>query len=436
MNMELNHKTSVWGRFGNFKVGIIPLKIYFPLCIITYLIMTAGKLPKDMLGAIPVMMLMGFTFAEIGKRIPILKDIGGAAMLAIFLPSYLVAHKLMPTPALDTITTFMKTTNFLYINIAMIVVGSILGMNRAVLIQGFVRMFFPLLIGSIAGAAVGVSVGMLLGYDAYQAFFFIVVPIMAGGIGEGAIPLSMAYAEILHTTPEQLLGQIIPAVMLGSLSGIVLGGLLKTIAQKRPEYSGNGLLVKDDSIDMLKEANEEKNINLAQMGAGALTAIGFYLLGVYLGALIGIPGPIIMIFAAALVKVLGIFPKEIEDGAYMIYRFFIVIVVFPLFIGVGAVLTSWKDIVSLLNPSYLITIFITVFAMTAAAFLVAKYLKMYPVEAAVVTACHSGQGSTGDIAILSAADRMILMPFAQISTRIGGACMVIIATVLMRYCQG
>ncbi len=36
----------------------------------------------------------------------------------------------------------------------------------------------------------------------------------------------------------------------------------------------------------------------------------------------------------------------------------------------------------------------------------AQCLKMYPIEAAIVNACHCGQGGTGDVAILTAANRM------------------------------
>jgi malate:Na+ symporter len=52
---------------------------------------------------------------------------------------------------------------------------------------------------------------------------------------------------------------------------------------------------------------------------------------------------------------------------------------------------------------------------------------MYPIESAIVNACHSGQGGTGDIAILTAANRMQLMPLAQIAARIGGAITVLLA---------
>ena len=61
----------------------------------------------------------------------------------------------------------------------------------------------------------------------------------------------------------------------------------------------------------------------------------------------------------------------------------------------------------------------------------ARRLKMYPIDVAIVNACHSGQGGTGDVAILTAANRMQLMPFAQIATRIGGAITVTLVLIAL-----
>jgi len=66
----------------------------------------------------------------------------------------------------------------------------------------------------------------------------------------------------------------------------------------------------------------------------------------------------------------------------------------------------------------------------ATGFFVGRLLGMYPIESAIVNACHSGHGGTGDIAILTAANRLQLMPVAQIATRIGGAIAVTLTLIL------
>ena len=89
--------------------------------------------------------------------------------------------------------------------------------------------------------------------------------------------------------------------------------------------------------------------------------------------------------------------------------------------------TPWEKLVAAFNLPTVATIVATVATLVGTGFAVARLLGMHPIETAVVNATHSGQGGTGDIAILTAANRMQLMPFAQIATRIGGAITVTLA---------
>ncbi|MBF3375339.1 2-hydroxycarboxylate transporter family protein, partial [Leptospira borgpetersenii serovar Arborea] len=108
-----------------------------------------------------------------------------------------VYYSWLPDVVVESTTTFYKSPNILYLYICCIIVGSIMSMNRTTLIQGFLRIFFPMLCGEIVGMLVGMGVGIALGMEPCQIFFFLILPIMAGGGGERAIPLSFGYATLL-----------------------------------------------------------------------------------------------------------------------------------------------------------------------------------------------------------------------------------------------
>ncbi|CAA2139027.1 MULTISPECIES: 2-hydroxycarboxylate transporter family protein [Methylobacterium] len=425
-----------WWRIVDVKIGIIPLPVYLILVALLAVLTSEGEIKPDAPTMIAVLALGGFTCAEIGKRLPVLKNIGAGAIFATFIPSALVYYMLIPTPLVKAITDFTKFTNFLYLYIATIIVGSILGMDREVLIKGFLKIFVPLAAGSVAAACVGTLVGTLLGLGAYHTFFFIVVPIMAGGVGEGAIPLSIGYAAILGQGQGDVFAQVLPPVMLGSLTAIVLAGTLNAVGKRMPHLTGEGRLQPDRDNDVTAAKVEDAPVDAATVGAAALTAVTLYLLGVMMHHLTGLPAPVAMLFLAVLAKLASAVSPRLQAGGFVAYKFVQISMTYPLLFAIGVSMTPWDKLVAAFTLANLITIVSTVVTLMATGFLVGRRLGMYPIETAIVNACHSGQGGTGDVAILTAANRMALMPFAQIATRIGGALTVTGTLVVMRWVSG
>jgi malate:Na+ symporter len=137
-----------------------------------------------------------------------------------------------------------------------------------------------------------------------------------------------------------------------------------------------------------------------------------------------IPGPVLMILAAVL-QIQQNYPGGDGAGGAQLLQVCSAALVWPLMIGLGMLYVPLESVVSVFSIGYVVVCGSNVIAMALSGFFIASRLNMYPVEAAIVTSCHSGLGGTGDVAILSASNRMSLMPFAQIATRIGGASTVI-----------
>ena len=431
--VKSNTKISPFSKIINFRIGAIPIPLFIVISVIIYLACIYKVLPKDMIGGFAVIIVMGLLLGQIGASVPILKSIGGPAICTIFIPSAMVYYKLLDPTAIKAITALMKTSNFLYLYISVLVVGSILGMNRKIMIKGFVKMFVPLIVGTVCAVLGGMLIGLLFGYTPYKSFFYVIAPIISGGIGEGIIPLSMGYSGVLNISQDSFIAQLVPAAMIGNVIAIIISGLLMRIAKKKPELTGNGVLVKTgDDQEIIKSDAIEKPIDFQLMGAGFLIACTFFIFGTFLSKFIGIPGAIIMIFTAAIVKYFKFLPKHIELGASQVYKLVSKTLTWPLLIGVGVVYTPWSSLIATVTVGYVAICIASVGTMVLSGFYVGKLMNMYPVEAALVTSCHSGLGGTGDVAILSGANRMELMPFSQVSTRLGGAATVVLATILLK----
>ena len=423
-----------WWRVMDFKIGVVPAPILVLISAVALAFLRADPkaFPADILMNIAILSAGGFICAEIGKRLPLINQIGAAAIFATFVPSYLVFAHLLPQPMISSITDFTKQSNFLYLFISAIIVGSILGMDRRVLIAGFVKIFVPLACGTLAALAVGMGVGAAFGLEPKHTLFYVVLPVLAGGVGEGAIPLSIGYGQILHQPSGPLLAQILPAVMFGSLTAIVFAGLLNLLGKVRPDWTGEGRLTPGEHDFPLGDGDAQSGgVGPAVVAAAAVAAVTLYLVGALAQKLWGWPGPVTMLFIAVALKLGRVFSPELEQGAFSVYKFFRTAVTYPLLFAIGVAMTPWDKLMGAFTLENVATIVATVAAMMSTGLVVGRLIGMYPIDVGIVAACRCGQGGTGDVAILSAANRMQLMPFAQIATRIGGALTVTVALICL-----
>ena len=427
-----------WWRLMDLRIGIVPVPVAVVILAMAAVYVRLGEAPSDILMNIAVLATGGFLCAEAGKHLPILKHVGFGAILATFVPSYLVYAHILPPALTASITAFTESSNFLYLFIASIIVGSILGMDRRVLISGFLKIFAPLIVGSIVAMAVGCSVGVALGLGLPHTFFKIVVPIMAGGVGEGAIPLSVGYAQFSGQPQGDLFAEVLPSVMLGSLTAILFSGGLNFIGKRFPHLTGEGQLQPGEHDVPLTGAGAIRaSPDARTVGAAVVMTVTLFLAGALAQKLWHWPGPVVMLGLAVAIKLGRLASPTLEEGAYANYQFFSACVTYPLLFAIGVSKTPWEKLMAAFNLPTVTTIVATVAALMGTGFAVARLVNMYPIEAAIVNATHSGQGGTGDVAILTAANRMQLMPFAQIATRIGGAITVTIALIIFaRYGAG
>lgn len=421
-----------------FEIMGIDFKVFLIFVIITVAACAFEVLPGGMVGAFLFLMIFGSLLNLIGDKTPIINTfLGGGAIVCIFGGAALVYFNIIPTFVAENSTTFMKDGGFLDFYIAALITGSILGMNRKLLIKASIR-YLPCICGGVALALLLVAVfGRFFGMPSSEAIAYIGIPIMGGGMGAGAVPISKVFESSLGIDSDIILSRLVPAVALGNAVAIVFGGLLNRLGQVFPELTGNGQLVISNDESLRQEEVQVKANSVNEYGIGIIMATSFLTFGNVVADLLAMLGLDIhayawMIIAVAVAKITNIVPEKYERAASVWYSFVSKNFTAALMLGIGIAYTNLGQIISAFTPVYVVLVLVVVLGAVIGSGIMGRFVGFYPIEAAITAGlCMANMGGTGDVAVLTASKRMELMPFAQISSRLGGAFIILAASFLV-----
>ncbi|WP_236631651.1 2-hydroxycarboxylate transporter family protein [Endozoicomonas numazuensis] len=402
------------------------------LCIVLITAGCTGHLPAGMAGLIPFVMALGGVLNALGERLGWIRDyLGGGPIVVIFGSSLMVATGIIPANISSDVTEFVRNQGFLALFISGLITGSLFGMDRQLLLRSALW-YLPVILGGVSGALILVGlVGMLVGSGFIEAVFYVGLPIMGGGMGAGAVPLAEIFANILNSDASSVLSKMVPAVVLGNLVAIIAAGMLEKIGKVSPGLTGNGKLMKSQK-GIRDDEKVEQIPELAKMGTGLFVATSFYVMGYLLSLVISLHPYALMILCVGLVKALGVMPSRFEEGAALWGDFMVMSLTPALLACIGVGFTDLHQVAEVISVQYFILVVTTVVGAILGAGLAGKMLGFYPIEASVTAGlCMANMGGTGDVAVLSASRRMHLMPYAQVSSRIGGAFVLLLATALL-----
>ncbi|SNS59328.1 citrate carrier protein, CCS family [Anaerovirgula multivorans] len=423
---------------NSLKVYGIPLPLFAFFAVAVIAASLTDVLPGNIVGALGITLVLGVIFGEIGDRIPIWNEyVGGGAILAFLGSAYLVYAGIMPEKTIDTISGFIESTNFLNLFISVLITGSILSVNRKLLVRALAG-YIPTIIFGVLGAMIlGTIGGLITGISPREVITMYVLPIMGGGTGAGALPMSEIYASTTGNDPSNFLSFAFPILTIANIVAIIVAALLNKLGEKRTELTGNGELVRSKNIDA-QDAKVDVKVTNHELGAGLLLSTGFFILATLVSKKIlpSIFGVQIHTFAymvlfVSLFNALNLIPEELKQGAKKLQSFFSGRFLWVIMIGVGVAYTDLGEIIAALTVQNVIVAAFIVVGATIGTALFGYVVGFFPIESAITAGlCMANRGGSGDLAVLGAAKRMDLISWAQISSRLGGGIMLVIASIV------
>lgn len=275
----------------------------------------------------------------------------------------------------------------------------------------------------------------IYGMEWYIFLFFAVVVLVSIGFG---------------IVPNQLIGAI--AVMF--TLGIILGEIGEHLPIWNKYFGGGAILtflvcglvtyfgkMPEGVIEISKGWMSDYsflNVFISILVVGSLLGLDRKLLvksaTLYLpDILASLAGACLIIFAA-LANILNLIPSNLKAACQRCQQFCGSKLIWIQMVGVGITLIDFHEIINALSPSNLTIAVLIVLGCVLGSAVFGWFVGFFPIESAITAGlCMANMGGAGDLAVLGAAKRMNLMSYAQISSRIGGAMVLLIGSLVFQF---
>lgn len=421
------------------KILGFPLWMFLILNVIMIFLASKDWMLTNMVGALAFALLVGTLLGWVGDHIPVWKTwFGGGMLFTCLAAGAMNTFNLVGESTKEALNTFNGDTGFLDLYILVLITGSVLAVDRKMLLKSFAGYIPTIIVGVIGALSLAGLVGAVTGIGAVEAITTFAIPVMGGGNGAGIQPMSRMWADATGGDASAWYASAFAVISLGNLVAVFMSALLNKLGQAKPALTGNGKL-------MLNAQNEDnKTEEVKPTAADYITGLGLGLCCFCIADLYAKHISIInnhlelgfsihtfafMVILMAILNITNILPANVKAGARAMQQFFVKYMSFPLMItvGIGTNLSDYAKVFT--NMSNLLIIIATVIGAMIGTFIMARLLHMYPVETMLTAGlCMANGGGAGDVQCLGAANRMEMMSYAQISSRIGGAIMLIVAS--------
>jgi Na+/citrate or Na+/malate symporter len=270
----------------------IHIKYFLPIALIVCVAAKFEILPEGFVGSLSFLFAMGGILAWIGMITPIVREIGGFLFLPLLGSSLLFKAGLISELSVNGAKILMGN-GFQMIFVSAILVGSILAMDRKMVLASVLRYIPVLIISQIFALGFAFLSSIITRTSFYDAVFFIAAPCMTGGSSGAIATLPALYSSILKTDMSSLGGRLLAVAMVGEYIAVLFVVIMHLLSNRFPSFmgNGNGELLKKESR-ALQEARknwipyENASLDYSELGGGFFISLAIMTGGALLSKII------------------------------------------------------------------------------------------------------------------------------------------------------